>query len=91
MGPGVAGMPSEEAGALTRRSSRAAMAMDAKADDLRGMIEAHVSHCGSVAGATTHTIVVSRDDPLQCMIGKSLAKIRCCDEFNIDFACVETH
>lgn len=84
MGPGVAGMPSTEAGALTRRTSRASEAMSAKEGDLRGMIAAHVRQCGTT-GAAMHTIVVERDDPLQCMVGKSLSQIRCCDQLRIDF------
>ena len=85
MGPGVAGMPSTEADVLTRRSSRASEAMGAKESDLRGMIAAHVRQCG-ITGATRHTIIVERDDPLQCMVGKSLPQIRCCDQLRIDFA-----
>lgn len=67
------------------------MAMGSKAEDLRGMIDAHVRQCGSATGCTRKTIIVDRDQPLQSMIGKSLAQIRCCDELQIDIACVQTH
>lgn len=57
MGPGVAGMPvAQPAGALTRRSSRAALSIDTRAGDLKAMIVAHVRQCGSVTGAAKQTI-----------------------------------
>lgn len=91
MGPGVAGMPDTGSGALSRRSSRAAMAIGAKAADLRGMIDAHVRQYNSAMGSTRKTIVVERDQPLESMIGKSFAQIHCCDELHIDFAYVQTY
>ena len=57
MGPGVAGMAAVgPAGPLTRRTSRAAMAIDTRTGDLKGMVAAHVRQCGSTTGAVKHTI-----------------------------------
>jgi hypothetical protein len=89
MGPGVAGLPPHTepaAGSLTRRSSRAATAIGTKAEDLKGMIAAHVRQCGSASGAETRTVIVERDDPLQSLVNSSaLAQVRCCDAMRVDF------
>ena len=87
MGPGVAGLPAEPevSGALTRRGSRAALAMGTKADDLRRMIVAHVRQCGSTTGAQKRTIIVEREEPLQSLLSSSVTQVRCCDDLRVGF------